>query len=227
MKKLALALLLLAACAREVDEPDSSTTRPLDDAPTRSTPAPPAVTGPRLPFVDEAPNDPTFAAYRDQLLAAVRARDTKTLLALADPHIRTSFGGDGGHASLTDDHWRALEQILPLGGTFRDGMFWAPYVYSAWPESHDAFESLAVIADNVPLRASGDANAPAIATLSRDIVKRAGQPGADPGPWTKVTTADGKTGFVESQYVRSPVDYRAGFTKTPDGWRMSTLVAGD
>jgi hypothetical protein len=237
MKKFAFALLLLAACAREpVVE---STTRPADEtAATSSTtppsttdapppPAPPTVNGPKLAFVDEASKDPSFATFRDQLATAVHARDTKAVLALTDPAIRTSFGGDGGHASLKEEHWRALDELLPLGGTFREGMFWAPYVYSAWPESVDSFEYLAIVADDVPLRQSEDAGGPAIATLSRDIVKRAGQPGANPGPWTKVETADGKTGFVESKFVRSPVGYRAGFIKTAAGWRMNALVAGD
>jgi hypothetical protein len=230
MKKLALALLLVTACKRaEVAEPaapqaEAPQAPPPVTATTATTaPAAPAVDGPKLAFVDDAAKDPSFAAFRDQLLTAVRARDTKTVFALSDPHIRTSFGGDAGHESLTENHWKALEEILPMGGSFREGMFWAPYVYSAWPEAHDAFESLAVIGDNVPLRESADANATAIATLSRDIVKRAGEPGT----WQRVTTADGKTGFVESKLVRSPVDYRAGFLKTDAGWRMNALVAGD
>jgi hypothetical protein len=232
MKKLVVALLLVAACRQEpvvestsppvveTETTASSTTRPPADSTT--PPPPPAVTGPKLAFADEAAKDPSFAAYRDQLLAAVRARDTKAVEALSDPNIRTSFGGDQGPVNLEE-----LERVLPLGGTFREGMFWAPYVYSAWPEAHDAFEHLAVIGDDVPLRESADANAPAIATLSRDIVKRAGQPSAEKPPWTQVTTADGKTGFVESKFVRSPVDYRAGFLKTPNGWRMNAFVAGD
>ena len=89
--------------------------------------------------------------------------------------------------------------------------------------SYAAFETLAVVGDNVSLRKSPDANAPAIATLSRDLVQRAG----DPGPWQKVTTADGKTGYVESKFVRSPVTYRAGFFHDAKGWRMNALVAGD
>lgn len=244
MKKLVFALLLVAACqraevvestSRPVDETASSTTsttRPLDDSTTQSLtpPAPPTVTGPKLAFVDEASKDPSFAAYRDQLLAAVRARDAKTVLALSDPNIRTSFGGDGGRAALEqalkEEVWGELEQILSLGGTFREGMFWAPYVYAAWPEAQDPFETLAVIGDDVALRESGDANAPAIATLSRDLVTRASPPG-EGGAWTKVKTADGKTGFVESKSVRSPVGYRAGFLKTKDGWRMNAWVAGD
>lgn len=234
-----LFLLFLAACAPEpvvestsapVGSPTATAT--LEDSKTRrpDDSKPPAVAGPKLAFVDEASRDASFAAYRDRLLAAVRTRDAQTVLALSDPNVRTSFGGGGGRAdleqALREEVWGELEQILSLGGTFRDGMFWAPYVYSAWPESHDAFETLAAIADDVPLRRSADANAAAIATLSRDLVTRASEPG-DAGAWTKVTTADGKTGFVESRFVRSPVGYRAGFTRTADGWRMTALVAGD
>jgi hypothetical protein len=237
VKKL-LVLLVFVACNREpVVE---STSGPVDKTTTTDTapsttrrpedPTTPKVNGPKLAFIDEASKDPSFAAYREQLVAAVRARDAKTLLALSNPKIRTSFGSDGGAVELKrvlkEDLWRELEQILGLGGTFREGMFWAPYVYSAWPESHDAFETLAVVADDVPLRASPDANAPAIATLSRDLVTRASEPRQD-GAWEKIATADGKSGFVESKFVRSPVDYRAGFVKTPNGWRMNALVAGD
>jgi hypothetical protein len=227
MKKLGIVLLVFAACAQEavVEKPPAPQQAA---APPPEATAPPAVTGPKLAFVDEASNDPSFSAYREQLLTAVRARDTKRLLALSDPNVRTTFGGDGDAAGLermlSEDLWRELEQILTLGGAFREGMFWAPYVYSNWPEPHDAFESLAVIADDVPLRESADANARAIATLSRDIVTRVEE--RESG-WTKVTTADGKTGFVESKSVRSPVGYRAGFTKSPDGWRMNAIVAGD
>lgn len=246
MKKLAFALLLVAACQRaevvestthavETTETVSSTTTTAPEesttqAPTPTPSAPPSVTGPKLAFVDEAAKDPSFAAYRDQLLAAVRARDAKTVVALSDPNIRTSFGGGGGRAALEqalkEEVWGDLEQILTLGGSFREGMFWAPYVYSAWPESQDAFETLAVIGDDVSLRESASASAPAIATLSRDLVARASAPG-EGGAWTKVKTADGKTGFVESKSVRSPVGYRAGFLKTKDGWRMNAWVAGD
>jgi len=228
MKKLAV-LLLLVACSQEsevvestsrpVDKTDSSTTRRLEDSSTR---------GPKLAFVDEAANDPAFAEYRARLLAAVRARDKKAVLALSDPNIRTTFGGDGDATELekvlTEDLWRELEEVLTLGGNFREGMFWAPYVYSAWPESHDAFETLAVIADDVPLRASADATAPAIATLSRDLVARASEPEKE---WQKVTLADGRSGFVETKFLRSPVDYRAGFSRDAIGWRMTAFVAGD
>lgn len=238
MKKIAFALLVFIACTREPAQdagPDSAlpsqTTAPETSAttpPERQAEArPPSAEGPKLAFVDEASNDPSFAEYRTQLLAAVRARDKDKLLSLSDPNIRTSFGGDGGaddlEKRLSEDFWNELETVLTLGGNFREGMFWAPYVYSAWPESHDAFETFAVIADDVPLRESADTNAPVIATLSRNLVaSRVGE-----GAWQKVTLADGRSGFVEAKFLRSPVDYRAGFSKGANGWRMTAFVAGD
>ena len=237
MKKFAFALIVAAACSKEqAPAPPSSTassaapTVPPKSAPPPAAARPPAVQGPKLQFIDEGPRDPSFVAYRDQLLAAVRARDAKAVAALADPDIRTSFGGDGGRADLEralPHIWTDLEQLLVLGGTFRDGMFWAPYVYSAFPEAEDSFETLAVIADAVPMRATPDANAVAIATLSRDLVTRASAFSGEETQWLNIKTADGQTGFVESRFVRSPVGYRAGFVKSADGWRMNALVAGD
>lgn len=245
MKPLALALLLLTACNRDSAEraaPPVSTTQPAPDTASAPPPVPPppasaapAVTGPKLPFVDEGSRDADFAAYRELLLTAVRAGDVKAIVALADPKVRTSFGDGGGSAALGKTLARPevlaeLEQILTLGGTFRgegaDASFWAPYVYSSYPDAHDAFTTVAVIADDVPLRETADANAPAIATLSRDIVERVSQGPAE-GAWQKVKTADGKTGYVETKSVRSPIDYRAGFNKSAQGWRMTAFVAGD
>jgi hypothetical protein len=200
-----------------------------------SAPEPPVagVTGPKLTPVDEATKDPTLVAFRDELLAAVRKRDAGAVVALADPKIRTSFGGGGGTADLRKalarpGMWEDLEQLLTMGGKFVGTSFWAPYVYSAWPDREDAFESLAVIAENVPLRQLADANARAVATLSYDIVQRAKPASGNESAWQHVQTADGKTGFVESRSVRSPVGYRAGFLKNADGkWKMNALVAGD
>lgn len=242
------ALLLLAsvlfACARDTDTPPAvattaTATAPETAAPAASAPPPaqapaaPRVDGPKLPFVDEASQDPSFVAYRDRLIAAVRARDTKAVLELSDPAIRTSFGDTGGHADLArrlekPGHFQELEAILTLGGTFRgegaQRSFWAPYVYSTFPDEHDAFEHVAVISDDAPLREQPSPDARVIATLSRDIV--AGNVG-ERTDWMQVRTADGKTGYVESRHVRSPIDYRAGFMKTDAGWRMNVLVAGD
>jgi hypothetical protein len=193
---------------------------------------PPAVTGPKLMPVDEATSDPALVAFREKLLAAVRRRDVDAVIALSDPKIRTSFGDDGGVAELRRKLqdgalMKDLEQILPLGGTFKglddQRTFWAPYVYSAWPEQRDAFESLLVIGQKVPLRNAPNNKAQDIATLSYDIVEHQKRE----GDWFRVKTADGRTGWVEKASVVSPVGYRAGFSKIDGQWRMRALVAGD
>ena len=186
----------------------------------------PAVAGPKLSPVDEAARDASFAAYRAKLLDAVRRHDAAAVVALSDPKIRTSFGAGGGSAALRGAlarpaAWSEFETILTHGGSFREGMFWAPYVYSAWPESHDAFTEAAILGDAVALRDAP--NGKPVATLSYDLVH------IDPAKngWRRITTADGRSGFVEDALVRSPIALRAGFVKTGDEWRMNALVSGD
>lgn len=253
MKNAALALLVLSlmACSRDTVErstPPLSSTAPANDTAittpeTRTTtpetgtssptPGIPVVSGPTLAFVDEAASDPSFVAYRDRLLAAVRASDAKSVVALADPKVRTSFGDDGGRASLEKllarpGMFDELERLLTLGGSFQGESrlsFWAPYVYSTYPDKHDPFTTVAILGDSVPLRASADSSAPVLATLSHNIVERVSSATGDQA-WTEVKTGQ-HAGFVESKFVRSPIDYRAGFNKTAAGWQMTALVAGD
>ena len=248
MKRLLLIpLLILPFACRENPSPESqavttaetsaSETTAMETRATETTPAAPSVSGPKLTPVDEATSDPSLVAFRDELLAAVRKRDANVVVALADPKIRTSFGGGGGAADFRralaqPGLWEDFEQLLTQGGKFvGEGpgrSFWAPYVYSAWPDAHDAFASLAITGENVPLLESADKNARVIATLSYDIVQRAGKPGRDEGAWRQVSTSDGHTGWVEARFVRSPIGYRAGFLKNKDGkWRINALVAGD
>ena len=251
---LLIPLLILPLACRENPSPESqaittaaettvtetvvtqpSATQPRATETTATTP--PSVKGPKLTPVDEATSDPSLVAFRNELLAAVRRRDTDAVVALADPRIRTSFGGDGGaeafrRALAQPGVWEDFELLLTQGGSFvgegPQRSFWAPYVYSAWPDSQDAFESLAITGENVPLYESADTSSRVIATLSSDIVKRAGDIGRDIGKWHNVSTADGHTGWVEARFVRSPVGYRAGFLKNSAGkWRINALVAGD
>ncbi len=199
---------------------------------------PPAVAGPKLAPVDEASSDPSLVRFRSDLLGAVMRHDTAALIAAVDPNIRTTFGESGGvrdsrrQWKLDDPGspiWKELEQVLSLGGSFNrrasQPQFWAPYVYSAWPDSEDAFQSLAIIAAGVPLHERPDTSSPAMAMLSFDIVKR-GQTSSVSG-WTNVQTADGRAGWVSSEFVRSPIGYRASFVRSAGRWRMNALVAGD
>jgi len=220
MDKPAIALVvMLAACAQPVEKPVAT-------KPVAPVPKPPAVSGPKLMPVDEAQRDPMLVSFRNQVLEAIDHNDQKALAQLIDPKVRTSFGDDkgGGKVNLS-----ALEHALALGGSFQKGSdvprFWAPYVYSEWPEAHDAFSEAAIIAEDVPLHQSNDPASPAVATLRYDIVKMLDT--TSDAPMRHVRTADGHEGWVESSRVRSSIDYRAGLVRKDGAWKIEAFVAGD
>jgi hypothetical protein len=45
--------------------------------------------------------------------------------------------------------------------------------------------------------------------------------------WYLVKTLGGLEGYVREEYVRSHIDYRAGFEKIRGKWRMTFFLAGD
>ena len=231
-KNWVLPLMLIASLGCETPQTPEARSQTTETNATPAAPATPntasqlpAVMGPKLLPVDEATKDPSLVAFRTELLAAVRARDFDKIVSMTDPKIRTDFGGGGGSDALRKalqdaDVLRDLEFLLTHGGKFVGESFWAPYVYSAWPEAHDAFEHYAVIGENVPLydRQHGQV----IANLSHDIVRRASDVDA-----INIRTADGRQGWIEPGQLYSPVGYRAGFVRVGGRWKMNALVAGD
>jgi len=195
---------------------------------------------PELKPVDEAAQQPDFFSFRAQLQSAVARHDAAAVLAVVNSGVRTSFGDAGGVAGFRNQWrpdspdstlWETLGRVLALGGSFQpDGSFVAPYVFSRWPEAIDSFEHVAIVGDRVSIRGAARPDAPALTTLSFVILPI----GKDPRPaagrddaWTAVRLKDGLVGFVSAQYARSPIDYRAIFSKVRDRWQLMSLVAGD
>jgi len=184
---------------------------------------------------DEAARDPEFFVFRAQLQAAVARHDAEAVLAAVDPNIRTSFGTSGGieefrkkwNLSGADSRlWDELGTVLAFGGAFREGgSFAAPYVFARWPERFDSFEHVSVLGTNVRVRAEKGLKGRILTALSFDVVRLA-SPAID-SEWVHVKLRDGRTGYISSRYVRSPVDYRALFNKIDGRWRMTAFVAGD
>jgi hypothetical protein len=193
--------------------------------------------------VDEAARHAEFFSFRAQLLSAIARRDTGAVLAVVDPGIRISFGEEGGSADFRrqwklDENgghdsqlWAELGAALAFGGSFEGGdRFVAPYVFSRWPSAFDAFEHVAIVGGRVRVRAEGRADAAVIGRLDFAIVPRARVTGHGPadGPgWTPIRLRDGRTGYIASSLVRSPVDWRALFRRDASGWRLEAFVAGD
>lgn len=196
----------------------------------------------RLRPVDQGNSNPGFRTFRAKLIDAIGRKDAPFLLSVVDPKIEFSFGGDSGLDAFrkswkpedpTSAIWKELKKVLELGGTFDKSKneFWAPYVFSRFPEKYDGFSYSAIIASNVKVHRQPKETSAAVATLSYDIVQT---PPDEPGEWKQtvgkwihVRLPDGRDGFVHHGSVRSPIDYRAGFKKDGARWMMTHFIAGD
>lgn len=186
--------------------------------------------------VDQAATRSDFYGFRAQLQAAIARRDVAALLASLDGNIRNSFGDNNGIDAFRqiwepEDRksrvWETLGEVLALGGSFdREGAFIAPYVFSRWPGSVDSFTHVALVGASVPIRVASSPTAPVTTSLSFAIVEQVESRGTDE-TWVQVRLPGGKTGFVNNRFVRSPVDYRAIFSKRGGTWKMTAFLAGD
>jgi hypothetical protein len=202
--------------------------------------------------VDEAAKDASFQAFRTRLIAAAEKHDAAFIYRILDPKIELSFGGDAGVADFKriwkidrkdSKFWDEFLRVIKNGGKFDgDGRnkfasFSAPYTFSSWPADLDSFDYSVIFGSDVNLRESPSPDAKIVERLSYNIVKpdydRSKKVKDGPGKddflieWMKVETLGGKAGFIRAQYVRSPIDYRAGFVKKRGVWRMTYFIAGD
>jgi len=194
--------------------------------------------------VDEAAKDSSFLAFRTKLIAATERRDAKYVLSIVDPKIQLGFGGVDGIANFKRDwkltsknsrFWKEFLTVLKNGGTFEKGgttTFMAPYTFTTWPEDLDAFDYQVIFGNNVNLRKQPNMNAEVIGKLSYNIVQiepetipKSGK--SEYPEWWEIKTLGGQKGYVKNEFVRSSIDYRAGFTKKRGVWKMGFFLAGD
>jgi hypothetical protein len=195
--------------------------------------------------VDEGPRDASFKAFREKFISAVNRRDAAYILSITDRNIKISFGDENGIANFkrvwkperrNSDFWKEISLVINNGGVFDKNdrnMFYAPYLFSKFPSDLDEFEHFAIFGNNVNLRSAPDLNSEIVARLSYNIVKidQAGSvlsPGENGKPiWYKIETLGGLKGFVKPEFVRSSIDFRAGFEKRAGKWKMIFFLAGD
>ena len=233
-------LLILVACEaapEERREADTVTPVPQEPAPL------PAVdsSAPEFLPVDQA--DESFRAFRDSTLAALARKDTTYLYGILAANIRSSFGADDGMDGfrrmwdIEDPDtrlWSELARVLRKGGAFAgDSMFMAPYVYALWPDTLDAFEFVAVTSPRAAVRSAPRTDADTIGAASYAVLpleKWRGMPESPAEPdtsWAGVVLPDGRSGWLRSQDVLSPVGWRAIFARRDGRWVMTAFVAGD
>jgi hypothetical protein len=191
----------------------------------------------RLLPVDEAASRPDFFTFRAQLQASLARHDLAALMAVVHPKIKNGFGGDDGEANFESkwrpgdadsDVWEELAVVLALGGTFESAdTFVAPYVFSRWPQGIDSFEHVAVVGDRVRIRTAPRADAESAGVNSFGILPLARPSAETAADWTAVRFPGTEVGYIASRFVRSPVGYRAFFSKRDGRWQMLMFLAGD
>lgn len=195
--------------------------------------------------VDEGPKNASFQTFRTQFIAALKRRDARFVYGIVDRNIKLGFGGEDGLAnfkknwkleSAKSEFWAEMLKVVSNGGTFdksNGNLFMAPYLFTTFPEDIDAFEYQAIFGFSVNLRSKPDINSPVVAQLSYNVVKADYQnsvmkKGTDGQyEWLKIETLGGKKGWVKPEFVRSSIDYRAGFEKIKGKWMLTFFLAGD
>jgi hypothetical protein len=228
-------LFTLAACERENAPSDSvkQAAETIVEQVEGSTQPAPRGEGAYAPR-DGCAQKPGATEFRRALVAAVKARDAEALAALAAPDVKLDFGGGAGRAELrkrlSDKDaplWEELDELLALGCAVNEqGGITMPWHFAQEIGGVDPMMGMIVTGEKVPLLDAPAEDAKPVAQLSWDAVELAGglQPEA---PFQKVTTTDGKSGFVASDKLRSLIDYRIIASSRDGEWSFTTLVAGD
>lgn len=193
---------------------------------------------PKLVEADEAAKDPSFLAYRKELLAAVRRRDLTALSAALDPQIHYSFGiekpgREGFYAAWKvkkgdPSLWKEMEEVLVHGGAFgNNGEFVAPWIYARWPEQYDSLDYVAVLAPKATIYSKPGGKGKVLAVVGHTMLKVGRQdPREHPG-WMEVEAPNKKHGYVKADLTRGGLDFRAVFEKKNGKWKMITFIGGD
>ena len=99
-----------------------------------------------------------------------------------------------------------------------------PGLFEDMGDDADPFELL-VVRPGAALHSSADKNASASTT--RDWASTIQLESPAPDGWVKVQVIGGKTGWVETEYVISPLDYRLVSEYRDGRWQITAFIAGD
>jgi len=197
--------------------------------------------------VNECDKDSSLYSFVIKLKKAISLKDKQFVLSVLDNHITNSFGGDGGIEEFKErwkldnnnsELWIILDKIVNLGGAFNKSkntrdQFVFPYVFNLELENcDDYYYVMVVIKDKLAVKEQPYIDAKEISELSYDVVwtefDNAFKPKYSSPGWTYIETLDNKIkGYVESDYLYSPIGYRMFLSKIDNNWKITCLVAGD
>ena len=197
--------------------------------------AAPAATPRRLPPIEACGGDPSLRAFRAELAAAVAGRSKERLLALVADDILVDFGGGSGRAAFVaawkldrpeaSPLWAELGAVLRLGCAREGDSYYAPALFAQLGDEEDVFELVVAVNPGSPMLAEPRPGSRIVKRLDWDVLTLADWDGSS--AWVPVKLADGRSGYVRRDQVRSPLDHRALFRKVNGRWRITAFVAGD
>jgi hypothetical protein len=181
---------------------------------------------------NECISAPGWPAFHKSLVAAIRARDSAALAAIAAPDITLDYGGGSGvgelQKRLADPErqlWQELAALLPLGCAIDGGLAAMPWIFWNVPETADSYTAMLVTGRDVPLRdEQKGANIGNVGWFIVDIDPMEFKPDEK---LTQVTLTTGETGLVETSRLRSLLDYRLIAEPHEGGWKITAFIAGD
>jgi hypothetical protein len=229
---LTLTLLLLTGCNRHHAPSDRLADTASELVGAKKPAPPPLAQGPYAPR-DSCGDLAGAEDFRNQLAAAVRARDADALVSLAAEDVKLDFGGGTGRAELrqrlADKDWMVwdeLDQLLALGcADNQQGGITLPWFFEQHIDKVDPAAGMLVTGEKVPLQASPDPKGPVVGTISWDVVEiKTLQPD---DPYQQVTASDGKQGYIATDKLRSLLDYRLLASQRNGKWSIVSLVSGD
>ena len=193
----------------------------------------------KLPPVDEAWKDPSLVSFRKGMLAAVKRRDVKYVVARAARSIKLSFGGYAGRKTfrewltqedMRDVYWQELEAVFSLGGVFTEkNTFCTPYVacvdVPGCPDC-DPYDMVFVVSNDAAVHADMSTASPVMARLSYNVLRMDFNRDVEEG-WLAVELPDGRVGYATGPDFRMAVDHRALLRKRKGVWQIDVFIAGD
>ena len=125
--------------------------------------------------------------------------------------------------------WNALADFLSLGFIREHpNLYLSPYLVWRFPNGLNRAAHLVVVRDRAPLREAPSLDAKPVALLSFEIVRQLSRPEGDSlVRWVRVSTLDGRSGFMSMRDVMSPMMPRAQFGQRRGRWLLIALESDE
>lgn len=179
----------------------------------------------------------SFAKFLEEYRKALTNKDEAYVKAHTHPNVKISFGGHSGWDDLvsywkldegSDGFYKMMKTTLTYGAVDTSGglgnAYTVPYYFQNFPSDYDAFTYSVCVGEGVNLRSRPTTESEVIGTASYSVLKVLAP---EKDGWIKVMMPSGDRAYIHADYLKSPIGYRATFTKVDNTWLLDFFVKGD